>query len=274
MNDSFRTTVFCRFPPETVGAACIWLAARQLHIPLPSNPHWFYVFKITEAEIEEIALEILKLYSRAKPNWDKLDKALNLVKQKHLEEKLKLKGIGGDNTPNSHSLLGTPSKNDHSPLPDHLSTRADKENRELDKPATNHRGGSDGERSRKKRSRSRSASSRASSRSNSRSPTNKRKRRPPSPIRAPRGGGKHDKYHRGDRNHRNARSRSRSVSRTPDRKLSKKYRRDKTGSRYRSRSRSRSRDHYDKGFDARNYIKATKKSNGHHRDRSRERYRR
>ena len=32
MNDSFRTNVFVRFHPETIAAACIYLAARVLKV--------------------------------------------------------------------------------------------------------------------------------------------------------------------------------------------------------------------------------------------------
>ena len=32
MNDSFRTNVFVRYPPETIGCACIFLSARQLGV--------------------------------------------------------------------------------------------------------------------------------------------------------------------------------------------------------------------------------------------------
>jgi len=32
MNDSFRTNIFVRYPPETIGCACIFLSARQLGV--------------------------------------------------------------------------------------------------------------------------------------------------------------------------------------------------------------------------------------------------
>ena len=32
MNDSFRTNVFVQYHPETIGCACIYLAARQLQV--------------------------------------------------------------------------------------------------------------------------------------------------------------------------------------------------------------------------------------------------
>ena len=32
MNDSLRTNLFVRFPPETIACACIFLAARELKV--------------------------------------------------------------------------------------------------------------------------------------------------------------------------------------------------------------------------------------------------
>lgn len=38
MNDSFRTDVFVRYSPETIGCACIFLSARQLGVGIISFP--------------------------------------------------------------------------------------------------------------------------------------------------------------------------------------------------------------------------------------------
>ena len=68
MNDSFRTGVFVKYHPETIAVACIFLAARQLGVPLPNNPPWYEVFGkgTTQEMLQEIALEILSLYKRDK----------------------------------------------------------------------------------------------------------------------------------------------------------------------------------------------------------------
>lgn len=101
MNDSLRTNVFVRFQAETIACACIYLAARALQvgaalttphhhyykpnmslclnvcwallnislfpqIALPSRPHWYLPFGVTEEEIKEICLTTLKLYTRKK----------------------------------------------------------------------------------------------------------------------------------------------------------------------------------------------------------------
>lgn len=66
MNDSLRTDVFVRYQPEPVACACIYLTARKLQLPLPKSPSWYSIFGVTEAEIRDIAVRILKLYNRPK----------------------------------------------------------------------------------------------------------------------------------------------------------------------------------------------------------------
>jgi len=52
MNDSLRTNLFVRFPPETIACACIFLAARELKIPLCQSPPWWLVFDANYEDIE------------------------------------------------------------------------------------------------------------------------------------------------------------------------------------------------------------------------------
>jgi hypothetical protein len=112
MNDSFRTNVFVRFNPETIACACIYLAARQLQIPLPNNPHWFLLFGIKEQDIRRICLSILQLYTRSKPNADELERLVGEIKKRHIEAKLKAKELAAAQgaTPNSTSAPNTPEK--------------------------------------------------------------------------------------------------------------------------------------------------------------------
>ena len=70
MNDALRTNVFVRFSPETVAAACIYLAARVKRVPLPNRPNWFTVFGMREEDLRDIASSIMKLYTRAKVGND------------------------------------------------------------------------------------------------------------------------------------------------------------------------------------------------------------
>ena len=43
MNDSFRTDVFVRHPPETIACACIFLAARKLEVSVAKLPLKFCI---------------------------------------------------------------------------------------------------------------------------------------------------------------------------------------------------------------------------------------
>lgn len=66
MNDSLRTDVFVRYQPEVIAAACIYLTARKLKLPLPKSPAWYLVFGISEKEIKDVCVRILRLYKRPK----------------------------------------------------------------------------------------------------------------------------------------------------------------------------------------------------------------
>lgn len=81
MNDALRTDVFMRFPPETIACACIYLTARKIGLPLPSNPHWFQLFNVNEEDIREIATRILQLYKRGKVNPEELEKKVDLLRR-------------------------------------------------------------------------------------------------------------------------------------------------------------------------------------------------
>ncbi|XP_053617875.1 cyclin-L1 [Plodia interpunctella] len=81
MNDALRTDVFMRFPPETIACACIYLTARKISLPLPNNPHWFLLFKVTEEDIREVCVRILQLYKRPKVNPDELESKVDLLRK-------------------------------------------------------------------------------------------------------------------------------------------------------------------------------------------------
>lgn len=68
MNDSLRTDVFVRYQPETIACACIYLTARKLNFPLPNNPPWFGIFKVSEDNIIDVSYRICELYRRSKVN--------------------------------------------------------------------------------------------------------------------------------------------------------------------------------------------------------------
>ena len=91
MNDSLRTDVFVRYTPEVIGSACIYLAARKVKIVLPRKPAWFKVFGATEEEIQDIAIKILNLYKRGKPNVEKLEGIIQKLKRNYEDAKVKAK---------------------------------------------------------------------------------------------------------------------------------------------------------------------------------------
>lgn len=227
MNDSFRTNVFVRFHPETIAAACIYLAARMCKVPLPNHgvPWWTLISHTTLREIRVICGEILRLYQRAKPDADRLEQTVSLLKKAQQEAKLKLKsglvvgGGGGNTTPNqaNSSRPATPSK--ISPYSAALAVEDQK-----NKADTVINGFK-----RKLKERNRSPS-----RSPSRSPRNSRKRGRPLPKNyrdRSRSNGRH-------RDHKPSKSKSKKRSRSP-RSRSRSY--ERSGKKYRSRSRSRNR---------------------------------
>lgn len=245
MNDSFRTNAFVRFHPETIACACIYLAARQLGIALPTSPPWFDIFLVEEDDIRDVAISILKLYQRKKPDFEKLEGKVNELKKVHIEAKLKMKGgLASDiGTPNSGSRQNTPSKNSPTPhgnpalkklkdedvrsdrsFGDGVYNNGAKKRHSPDSPHRDRgRSISGSPRSRK----SGSYTSRSGSRG-SRSPSPDKRRH--SPKRSKKSSGYKDHYSNKSRKHqrqsrkrRHTRSHSRSRSRTPSRERSPIY---------------------------------------------------
>lgn len=97
MNDSLRTDAFVRYTPETIACACIYLTARKLNLPLPTNPTWYGIFKVTEESIVDVSYRISELYRRQKPNVETLEKAVDDLKKQYMETRSK--GRPGQNTP-------------------------------------------------------------------------------------------------------------------------------------------------------------------------------
>jgi cyclin L len=73
LNDSMRTNVNLRFPPQVVATAAIWFAARLLLVKLPDNPPWYTLFDATLDDIEEIASVLADLYTRDKVQYIAVD---------------------------------------------------------------------------------------------------------------------------------------------------------------------------------------------------------
>lgn len=62
LNDSMRTTLCCRFQPEVIAAAGIYLGARSLGMKLPKVPPWWEPLGAELKEVQLAARAILSLY--------------------------------------------------------------------------------------------------------------------------------------------------------------------------------------------------------------------
>ncbi|KAF0305285.1 Cyclin-L1 [Amphibalanus amphitrite] len=130
MNDALRTNVFVRFSPETVAAACIYLAARVKRVPMPNRPHWFTVFDMREQDLREIATAIMKLYTRAKPNAEQLERAIEELRARQQELRLKNKLLSGTNTPQGAGNFSPAVSHNNSPAEQRGASLVDSTGRE------------------------------------------------------------------------------------------------------------------------------------------------
>ena len=77
INDSQRTDVCMRFPPETICCAALWMGARVLQIKLPSSmphsetdapgdlmPPWWELFDAKKEDMDAVCTRVSALYSR------------------------------------------------------------------------------------------------------------------------------------------------------------------------------------------------------------------
>ena len=63
MNDSMRTDLCVRLKPEAIACGCIYMAARKLQHPLPTQPPWWHVFDVPKEQIDTVVAETLRLYT-------------------------------------------------------------------------------------------------------------------------------------------------------------------------------------------------------------------
>ncbi|GLV38229.1 uncharacterized protein CBL_12875 [Carabus blaptoides fortunei] len=103
MNDSLRTDAFVRYQPEVIACACIYLTARKLKLPLPRAPAWYLVFGVSELQIKDVCLKILRLYARPKPNVEALEKKVDELCKQYHDAKIKARTGSENNTPHSGS---------------------------------------------------------------------------------------------------------------------------------------------------------------------------
>lgn len=109
MNDSLRTDVFVRYNPESIACACIYLSARKMSVPLPKNPTWYGVFKVSEDDILDISYKIMSLYRRPKPSAEILGKAIDDLKK--VSEEIRNKNKAEQNP---SPVISTMDRNDSS----------------------------------------------------------------------------------------------------------------------------------------------------------------
>ncbi|CAK9302225.1 unnamed protein product [Gordionus sp. m RMFG-2023] len=90
LNDSYKTNVYVRFQPPSIACACIFLSARHLQFPLPNNPPWYKIFNVTLEEIQEISLQLFKLYTRTQILLKNIDKTLNVSRKLYELNKIQM----------------------------------------------------------------------------------------------------------------------------------------------------------------------------------------
>jgi transcription initiation factor TFIIIB Brf1 subunit/transcription initiation factor TFIIB len=71
INDSQRTDVCMRYPPETICCAALWMGARVLQIKLPSasEPPWWELFDAKREDMDAICARVTALYSRPRAEF-------------------------------------------------------------------------------------------------------------------------------------------------------------------------------------------------------------
>ena len=71
INDSQRTDVCMKYPPETICCAALWMGARKLQIKLPtdSEPPWWVLFDTKKEDMDAVVARVNALYSRGKATF-------------------------------------------------------------------------------------------------------------------------------------------------------------------------------------------------------------
>ena len=73
MNDSMRTDLCVRLKPEAIACGCIYMAARKLQHPLPTQPPWWHVFDVPKEQLDTVVAETLQLYTLPKCEYIEVD---------------------------------------------------------------------------------------------------------------------------------------------------------------------------------------------------------
>ncbi|XP_057303977.1 cyclin-L2-like [Hydractinia symbiolongicarpus] len=115
MNDGLRTDVFVRFSPDIIACACIFLAARTIKINLPLRPPWWQLFDAPYEDIEDIALSILRLYSKPKVDITRLEAQVNKIRKAKEQEKKSSEAKESESTEGSFTPSHNISTNEPAP---------------------------------------------------------------------------------------------------------------------------------------------------------------
>jgi hypothetical protein len=59
---SLQSTVCIENSPEILACAAIYLAAQDVGIPLPENPHWCALFEVKQDKLLEVATVIKSMH--------------------------------------------------------------------------------------------------------------------------------------------------------------------------------------------------------------------
>lgn len=69
LNDTLRIDICTRYSAESIACAAIYLASRVVQEPLPSSPPWWELFDTTKENVEEIAIQIMRMYQQEPISW-------------------------------------------------------------------------------------------------------------------------------------------------------------------------------------------------------------
>ncbi|XP_063717291.1 cyclin-L1-like [Symsagittifera roscoffensis] len=94
MNDGLRTNIFVRYSPVTIACACIYLSARQHKVVFPSQPPWFEVFKCTEDQLKDVAVNIMYVYVHQPQPQQLLEEKILNLKEQQAEAKTRARTAG------------------------------------------------------------------------------------------------------------------------------------------------------------------------------------
>lgn len=83
-NDSLNSPMCIQFSSETLICSCEDVTSCTFNKPLPESTPQYGNFKVSENNIENVCYRIMALYKQPKPNVEKLDEAVTLIRRKYI----------------------------------------------------------------------------------------------------------------------------------------------------------------------------------------------